>query len=58
MKTKYINEFGENWLIFVAEDGEEFDSPEECSAYEYALMLYENEQSTDWWDASGRKQLQ
>lgn len=43
MKTKYINEFGENWLIFVAEDGEEFDSLEECNAYEYALMLYENE---------------
>ena len=43
MKTKYINELGQNWLFFVAEDGEEFDSPEECGAYEYALMLYENE---------------
>lgn len=43
MTAEYINEFGRNWLVFVAEDGEEFDSLEECSAYEYALMLYENE---------------
>lgn len=43
MKTKYINELGENWLIFVAEDGEEFNSPEECSAYEDALLFYEDE---------------
>ena len=42
MKTKYINEYGENWLIFIAEDGEEFDTPEECGAYEEALLFYEN----------------
>ena len=43
MKTVYINEFGENWLVFMAEDGEEFNTPEQCGAYEDMLLFYENE---------------
>lgn len=39
MRTVYINEHGENWLFFVAEDGEEFETPDECAAYEYALLV-------------------